>query len=64
MSVSPVAGVMVREPNVPGGTSALAAPFTSSADPAVTAATTVPDISRINIFFCTMSLIFARRIWD
>ncbi len=52
---SPDAGLVVRKPSEPGGTVALATPFTSSADPAATAATTAPDISRINSFFlCTM----------
>ena len=50
----PVAGRTVSVPVVPGGTVALAAPLASNADPAVTAATATPDMSRINIFlFCT-----------
>ncbi len=49
--MSPVAGVVVRKPNVPGSTSAPATPFTTTANPAVTAATMAPDTSSVNIFF-------------
>jgi len=50
----PSAGLMVSEPNVPGGGSAAATPFTNNADPAVTAATTAPDNSRVtNCFLYT-----------
>jgi hypothetical protein len=53
----PVAGLMVSKPSVPAGGSALATPFASNADPAVTAATTAPDISRVNnLFLCTLQL--------
>jgi hypothetical protein len=51
----PDAGVIVRVPSEPVGTLAPATPFASNTDPAVTAATTAPDTSRVNIFFlCTM----------
>jgi hypothetical protein len=51
----PDAGWVVREPSDPVGTVASATPLTSTADPAVTAATTAPDTSRVNnLFLCTI----------
>ncbi|HEV7452460.1 MAG TPA: hypothetical protein VGO16_13955 [Pseudonocardiaceae bacterium] len=51
----PSAGSMVLKPSVPGGGMALATPFTSNADPAVTATTTAPDTNRVNnLFLYTM----------
>jgi hypothetical protein len=47
----PDAGVIVRVPSEPVGTLAPATPFASNTDPAMTAATTAPDTSRVNIFF-------------
>ena len=55
MSV-PVAGVMVRVPNVPAGGAALASSLIKNADPATTTATSVPDTSFAKIFLLTMSL--------
>jgi hypothetical protein len=53
----PDAGLMVLKPSVPAGRSALATPFTNNAEPAVTATTTAPAVSRVNnLFLCTMRL--------
>jgi hypothetical protein len=55
MSV-PVAGVMVRLPNVPAGEAALASSLIKNTDPATTTATSVPDTSFAKIFLLMMSL--------
>jgi hypothetical protein len=47
----PDAGWVVREPSDPAGTVAPATPLTNSAEPAVTAATTAPDTSRVDSLF-------------
>src|SRR6478609_336862 len=59
----PVAGAIVSVPSVPGGIVALAIPFASNTDPAVTAPTTAPDINRINTLFSyTIQLTFTEEM--
>jgi len=52
---APVAGLRVSVPSEPVGTVAPATSLTSNSDPAVTAATTTPEPSRVNNFLlCTI----------
>ncbi|MGA9309044.1 MAG: hypothetical protein WBV74_01580 [Pseudonocardiaceae bacterium] len=59
----PVAGAIVSVPSVPVGIVALAIPFASNTDPAVTAPATAPDINRINTLFSyTIQLTFTEEM--